>query len=142
MSEKGIPLPAALQTLVDARQDDQVVVTSMGATREWPKLSQHPLDFHYVPSTMGGVVPLGLGLAMSQPQRGVFVFVGDGSLVMSLGCLISVAANPVENLTVILLDNGVYEVTGGQKQRPPWRIPISRLSRERRDWKTSRISTT
>ena len=56
----GMGLTAALQVLVDLRQDDQIVVTSMGSAREWPKLSEHALDFHYVPSTMGGAVLSGV----------------------------------------------------------------------------------
>jgi phosphonopyruvate decarboxylase len=40
---------------------------------------------------------------------------GDGALLMNLGCLVTIAASRAKNLTLILLDNGVYEVTGGQK---------------------------
>jgi thiamine pyrophosphate-dependent acetolactate synthase large subunit-like protein len=78
-------------------------------------MSHHPLDFHYVPSTMSGAVPLALGLALAQPAREVLVLTGDGSLLMSLGCLVTVVDSGAANLTIVLLDNGVYEVTGGQK---------------------------
>ncbi len=108
-------LPAALRVLVGLRQPNQVVVTSMGAAREWTRLSRHPLDFHYVPSTMGGAVPFALGVALAQPQRHVLVCSGDGSLLMNLGCLVTVVASGAGNLTIVLLDNGAYEVTGGQK---------------------------
>ena len=47
-----MPLLAALEVLAKLRTD-QIVVTTMGSAREWPKLSQHPLDFHYLPSAMG-----------------------------------------------------------------------------------------
>ncbi len=108
-------LPAALRVLADLREADQIVVTSMGSAREWPRISQHPLDFHYVPSTMSGAVPLSLGLALAQPAREVLVCTGDGSLLMSLGCLVTVVDSRARNLTIVLLDNGVYEITGGQK---------------------------
>jgi thiamine pyrophosphate-dependent acetolactate synthase large subunit-like protein len=108
-----MPLVAALETLCDAR-GDRVVITSMGAAREWPRLSQHPLDFHYIPSTMGGAIPLALGLALAQPHREFIVLTGDGSLLMSLGSLITVAASGATNLTIVLMNNAVYEVTGGQ----------------------------
>jgi len=110
-----MPVADALQVLVDLREDDQIVVTSMGTAREWPRKSQHPLDLHYVPSTMSGAVPLALGLAVAQPAREVLVCTGDGSLLMSLGCLVTVIDSGVTNLTVVLFDNGVYEITGGQK---------------------------
>jgi thiamine pyrophosphate-dependent acetolactate synthase large subunit-like protein len=110
-----MPLEPALQVLADSRRDDQIVITSMGSAREWPRLSRHPLDLHYVPSTMSGAVPLGLGLALAQPRREVLVCSGDGSLLMSLGCLVTVVASAAQNLTVVLIDNGVYEITGGQR---------------------------
>jgi thiamine pyrophosphate-dependent acetolactate synthase large subunit-like protein len=110
-----MPLPDALQVLVDLRKDDQIVVTSMGTAREWPRRCQHPLNLHYVPSTMSGAVPLALGLAVAQPAREVLVCTGDGSLLMSLGCLVTAIDSGVTNLTIVLFDNGVYEITGGQK---------------------------
>ena len=64
---------------------------------------------------MGQATSIGLGLALAQPGRGVIVFSGDGSLLMNLGCLATIAAAKPSNLTIVLLDNGVYEVTGGQK---------------------------
>lgn len=109
-----MPLVPALEFFAGLRGDREVVVTTMGTAREWPKLSQHPLDFHYVPSTMGGGIPLALGLALAQPHREVTVLSGDGSLLMSLGALVTVIASGATNLTVVLADNGVYEVTGGQ----------------------------
>jgi phosphonopyruvate decarboxylase len=45
----------------------------------------------------------------------VIVLIGDGSLLMNLGTLVTIAAARATNLTVVVLDNGVYEVTGGQK---------------------------
>jgi sulfopyruvate decarboxylase subunit beta len=110
-----MPLTAALEFLFGLCGDQDVVITTMGAARDWPKLSQHPLHFHYVPSTMGGGVPLGLGLALAQPHREVLVLSGDGSLLMNLGALITIVDSSATNLTVALIDNGVYEVTGGQK---------------------------
>lgn len=109
-----IPLIPALETLRDLRRDE-VVVTTMGAAREWPKLSSHPLDFHFIPSAMGHSTMLGLGLALAQPQRQVLAFSGDGGMLMGLGSLVTIAAAGAKNLTVIVLENGVYEVTGGQR---------------------------
>jgi sulfopyruvate decarboxylase subunit beta len=86
----------------------------MGSAREWPKLTSHALDFHYLPSAMGQAPILGLGLALAQPSREVIVFNGDGCMLMNLGCLVTIAAGGATNLTLILLENGIYEVTGGQ----------------------------
>lgn len=108
-----MPLSAALEA-VAAHRRDQVVVTTMGSAREWPKMSQHPLDFHYLPSAMGQAPLVGLGLALARPEREVIVFNGDGCMLMNLGCLVTIAAAGASNYTLILLENGIYEVTGGQ----------------------------
>lgn len=113
-SPATMPLLAALEVVATARRDE-IIVTTMGSAREWPKLSQHPLDFHYLPSAMGQSPMIALGLALAQPSRRVIAFTGDGSLLMNLGCLVTIAAAGANNLTVILLNNGLYEVTGGQK---------------------------
>jgi thiamine pyrophosphate-dependent acetolactate synthase large subunit-like protein len=112
---RGMPVVAALQALIDRRRDDQIVITNQASARVWPMLSQHPLDFHYNPSTMGGAIPLALGLAIADPKRQVLVVSGDGSLLMSLGALVTVVGARATNLTVVVLNNRMYEVTGGQK---------------------------
>ncbi|MBX7165749.1 MAG: hypothetical protein K1X74_05320 [Pirellulales bacterium] len=110
----AIDLVAALEVLRELRQE-QIVVTTMGAARQWPLLSQHPLDLHYIPSAMGQAPALGLGLAMAQPAREVIVLNGDGCMLMNLGALITLASAQARNLTLIVLHNGLYEVTGGQR---------------------------
>ncbi len=109
-----MPLAPALEVLRDWRTD-QIVITTMATVREWPRLSKHPLDFHYMPSAMGQSSTLALGMALAQPQREVIAFTGDGSLLMNLGVLVTIVASGVKNFTLIVIDNGVYEVTGGQK---------------------------
>ncbi len=113
-ASRTMTLADALQVLVDMRTD-QVVVTAMSAARQWMRESKHPLDFHYVPSTMGGGFALGLGIALARPERDVLVFNGDGCLLMNLGSLVTVAVSEARNFTGIIIDNGNYETTGGQK---------------------------
>ena len=110
----SIPVRAALQILKTARRSSDVVVTNQGSSRIWPSLSQHELDFNYTQSTMGGAIPLALGIALAKPTRQVIVVSGDGSLLMNLGCLVTVSESRVPNLSIVLLDNRRYEVTGGQ----------------------------
>jgi thiamine pyrophosphate-dependent acetolactate synthase large subunit-like protein len=111
-----MPVADALETLTPLRTDRTLLITNQGSAREWPKLCDtHPLDFHYIPSAMSEAIPLAVGLAIARPDLAVWVMTGDGSLIMNLGCLITAAAAAPANLSIFLIDNGVYEVTGGQK---------------------------
>ncbi|GIW81160.1 MAG: hypothetical protein KatS3mg105_2967 [Gemmatales bacterium] len=102
----------ALEVLA-AHRGERIVITTMGSVGIWPKLSDSPLDFHYMPSAMGEGSALGLGLALAQPQRGVIVVNGEGCMLMNLGNLVTIASTSA-NLFLIIIDNGLYEVTGGQ----------------------------
>lgn len=104
----------ALRALHGARRADDVVITSMGAARDWMVLGAGPLDLPLVPSSMGTAPAIGLGIALAQPERRVIVVNGDGAMLMNLGSLVTITAAAPANLTLILADNGVYEVTGAQ----------------------------
>lgn len=110
----GMPLKEALTAIRDGRRDGDVVISTMGVAREWMTLSEHPLDWVFVPSSMGQATAFGLGLALAQPRRRVLVLNGDGSLLMNLGSLVTITAEQPANLVIVLFDNGVYEITGAQ----------------------------
>jgi thiamine pyrophosphate-dependent acetolactate synthase large subunit-like protein len=114
--------------VVARHRGKRVVVTTMTSVAVWPQLSDSPLDFHYIPSAMGHAPALGLGLALSQPGRGVIVLNGDGCTLMSLGCLVTLAANPAD-VYLLILDNALYEVTGGQRTVGAGRVDYASLAR-------------
>ena len=122
-TQQRMPVAETLQVLADLRRDSDVLVTNQASARLWPTLSDHPLDLNYNPSTMGGAIPLALGLALAKPQREIIVVSGEGSLLMSLGSLVTVVGSGATNITIVVLDNGMYEVTGGQAT-PATNIPI------------------
>jgi thiamine pyrophosphate-dependent acetolactate synthase large subunit-like protein len=64
--------------------------------------------------SMGLAIPIALGVAIAQPRRHVIALEGDGSLLMQLGCLATVAERAPKNLTIVVWDNGIYQITGGQ----------------------------
>lgn len=68
----------------------------------------------YTWGSMGLASSIGLGLAMAQPARRVVVLDGDGSLLMNLGSLATIADIAPQNLVVIVWDNELYGTTGGQ----------------------------
>ena len=102
----------ALEVLAQHR-GERIVIATMASIGLWPRLSNGPLDFAYMPSAMGEGPALGLGLALAHPERGVMVLNGDGSMLMNLGSLVTLANYPA-NVYLVILDNGIYEVTGGQ----------------------------
>ena len=69
----------------------------------------------YMLGSMGLAIPIGLGVALAQPERRTFVLEGDGSLLMQLGALGTVAAAAPKNLAIVVFDNGMYQITGKQK---------------------------
>ncbi len=75
---------------------------------------QRPENF-YMLGSMGLAVPIALGVAIAQPARRTLALEGDGSLLMQLGSLGTVAALAPKNLAIIVFDNGMYQITGKQK---------------------------
>ncbi len=127
----------ALVALRAARRDEDVVVTTMGAAREWMALDAasgaphgaNPRDLVLVPSSMGQATSYGLGLALAQPARRVVVVNGDGSMLMNLGSLVTIADAAPANLVVLVIDNGVYEVTGAQPTPGAGRVDFAAMAR-------------
>jgi thiamine pyrophosphate-dependent acetolactate synthase large subunit-like protein len=117
----------ALEVLVPWR-GNRIVVTTMSSVGIWPSLSDSPLDFAYIPSAMGHAPGLGLGLALAQPGRGVIVVNGDGCMLMSLGSLVTLA-DQAALVYLLILDNGLYEVTGGQAHAGAGHVDFDLLAR-------------
>ena len=106
---------AALEVLADIRLPGQAVITNQTSAVLWPYMSDDALDYNYKTSNMGGAVSFALGVALAQPERKVLVVSGEGALLMNLGCLVTVTASGASNLTVLVLDNRMYEGTGRQQ---------------------------
>jgi thiamine pyrophosphate-dependent acetolactate synthase large subunit-like protein len=117
----------ALSVLVQHR-GGRIIVTTMTSVGLWPSFSDTALDFAYIPSAMGHGPALGLGLALAQPQRGVIVLNGDGCTLMNLGCLVTLAHHRA-NVFLLVMDNALYEVTGGQPVAGAGRTDFAGLAR-------------
>jgi len=74
---------------------------------------RRPQNF-YMLGSMGLTIPIAFGVALAQPERHVVALEGDGSLLMMLGCLSTIAVQAPKNLTMVVWDNGMYQITGGQ----------------------------
>ena len=108
-----LTMTQALEPLARRRTNEAVVAT-MSSVRHWGLLSRHPLDFASADSAMGHAADLALGIAMAQPGRRVFCLNGDGSMLMTLGSLVTIVEAGAKNLVLIVMNNGAYEITGRQ----------------------------
>jgi thiamine pyrophosphate-dependent acetolactate synthase large subunit-like protein len=105
---------ALTRRLVARLKHDEAVVAGIGNTNFDLWMSgQRPQNF-YMLGSMGLAIPIALGVALAQPKRHVIALEGDGSLLMQLGCLATVAMLAPSNLTIVVWDNGIYQITGGQ----------------------------
>ena len=93
------------------RHTDQIVVPLYQAAFEWMAIEPWPLTL-YAFGAMGTGSSHGLGLALGRPDRQVLVFDGDGSLLMNLGSLVTIAEAAPPNLVHFVFENGVYEANG------------------------------
>jgi sulfopyruvate decarboxylase subunit beta len=93
--------------------DDRLVVTIMGACAQELYDLGHRENFFYLQHAMGLASSIGLGLAMHLPAERVVVLDGDGSVLMNLGTLATMARYRPTNLVHIIFDNGSLLSTGG-----------------------------
>lgn len=105
---------SAVSALLKGRGDG-LVVTGLGSATYDVFAAGDSTGNMYLWGAMGGAAMVGLGLAQAQPRRPVIVVTGDGELLMGLGSLAVVAVKAPSNLTIVVLDNGYYQETGGQR---------------------------
>jgi thiamine pyrophosphate-dependent acetolactate synthase large subunit-like protein len=100
--------------LLHARLTDEAVVVSLGhPAYDLFAAGDRPEHF-YMWGSMGMVSSVALGVALARPDRRVVGLDGDGSLLMNLGALSTLAIAKPANLTLVVWDNEVYGTTGGQ----------------------------
>ncbi len=92
---------------------DAIVVAAYSSAVEWEGIAPRALNYYSV-GAMGLSASHGLGLALAFPDRRVIVLDGDGSLLMNLGCLVTIAAAAPRNLVHFVCNNGCYEANGSQ----------------------------
>src|SRR5436190_1784656 len=93
--------------------ESRVVVTIMGAVAAELQSIGHRENFFYLQHAMGLASSMGLGIALAQPSRQVVVFDGDGSVLMNLGGLTTLARYRPKNLVHVVFDNESLLSVGG-----------------------------
>ncbi|WP_246509907.1 thiamine pyrophosphate-dependent enzyme [Bradyrhizobium glycinis] len=100
--------------LIAKLKHEEAVIGGIGNTNFDLWASGHRPQNFYMLGSMGLAFPIALGVALAQPDRRVFALEGDGSLLMQLGALSTIAGLKPKNLTMIVMDNGIYQITGAQ----------------------------
>src|SRR2546422_193624 len=100
-------------TAIYPRLEDKVVVTIMGAVAAELQSIGHRDNFFYLQHAMGLASSMGLGIALTRPERQVVVFDGDGSLLMNLGGLTTLARYRPRNMVHVVFDNESLLSVGG-----------------------------
>ncbi|WP_425405281.1 thiamine pyrophosphate-dependent enzyme [Hwanghaeella sp.] len=127
MSGNRMDRRAAVARLLEGRKD-LLVVTGLGSpSYDAMAAGDHPMNY-YLWAAMGSATTVGLGLAMSQPDKSVLVLTGDGELMMGVGALATVSVTGPKNLTIAVLDNGLFGETGQQLSHAGKGIEISKLA--------------
>jgi phosphonopyruvate decarboxylase len=91
---------------------DQIVVAAYHAAFDLLRIQPHPLNYFPI-GAMGLASSNALGLALGRPDKRVVVLDGDGSLLMNLGALVTIAEVAPKNLIHFVCENGTYEANGG-----------------------------
>lgn len=100
--------------LVAKLQHEEAVIGGIGNTNFDLWAAGHRPQNFYMLGSMGLAFPIAVGVALAQPDRRVFALEGDGSLLMQLGALSTIATLQPKNLVMIVMDNGIYQITGAQ----------------------------
>ena len=93
--------------------DDRIIAANGFISRDLFSISDTKPAFYMIGS-MGLASSIGLGIALKDTGRKVFVFDGDGNILMNLGSLTTIGSLKPKNLIHVIFDNSVHESTGSQ----------------------------
>jgi thiamine pyrophosphate-dependent acetolactate synthase large subunit-like protein len=115
--------------LVALLRNGEAVIAGIGNTNfDLWAAGQRPQNF-YMLGSMGLAVPIALGVALAQPGRRVVALEGDGSMLMQLGALATVATLAPRNLVIVVMDNGAYQITGAQPTATAFKTDLAAMAR-------------
>ncbi len=122
-----------MMRVVEKLRSDAVVMSVFRANVAWTQVTHNPkrdvpVGTYEFPAAMGIASSLALGLCLARPGTKVIVFDGDGSLLMNLGSLVTIANKAPKNLYHFVMDNGVYATTGGQDVPGAGRVSYSEMA--------------
>ena len=117
----------AVQTVCNFIKNDIIVSANGFISRDLYSNFEKSTNFYMIGS-MGLASSIGLGIALKKPKKRIFVFDGDGNILMNLGSLVTIGSLKPKNLIHIIFDNNIHESTGGQPTYSN-KIDISKIAK-------------
>jgi thiamine pyrophosphate-dependent acetolactate synthase large subunit-like protein len=105
----------AVPAIIGNPKDFLIICGLAGASKDIAHLTNDGDNIFTMAGAMGGATAMGLGLALSRPDKKVLVVTGDGELLMNVGTLATVGILKPSNLSILCVDNGHYGETGYQE---------------------------
>src|SRR5690349_14184134 len=122
--ERSEAVPALI-----GRHEDFLIVAGLGGTAcDVGAVTGDALHVYSLGGAMGAACMMGLGIALSRPDRRVLVVTGDGELLMNVGALATIAVMNPPNLAILCVDNGHYGETGYQKSHTSLGVDLEKIA--------------
>jgi len=103
----------AIQIIAKIINDQPIISANGFISRELFNTYEKKSNF-YMLGSMGLASSIGLGVALKNPKKTIYVFDGDGNILMNLGSMTTIGTIKPKNLVHIIFDNSIHESTGGQ----------------------------
>lgn len=95
--------------------DEWLFVSGLaGASKDAAALTKDGANIYTMAGAMGAAVSMGLGMALSAPNKNIAAINGDGEMLMGIGSLVTVATAQPQNLTIVCEDNAMHGEKGRQ----------------------------
>ncbi len=117
----------AVKTACDFIKNDIIVSANGFISRDVYSSLEKDTNFYMIGS-MGLASSIGLGIALKKPRKKIFIFDGDGNILMNLGSLVTIGSLKPKNLIHLVFDNNIHESTGGQPTYAS-KINISKIAK-------------
>ncbi|HEX9545974.1 MAG TPA: thiamine pyrophosphate-dependent enzyme [Acidimicrobiales bacterium] len=117
----------AIRHMAQVVTKDDLLTTSIGQTwDDW--WNYKPADNTFFTGILGSVTPTALGLAVSLPHRRIIAIESDGSVLLNTGVMCTLGKERPANLTVVVMDNGIYENIGGPPTHTSFNADLARMA--------------
>ena len=103
----------AIEKILDGIGNNPIIAANGFISRDLYGVKNRESNFYMIGS-MGLASSISLGISIKKPKKKIFVFDGDGNILMNLGSLATIGKIAPKNLVHIVFDNSIHESTGGQ----------------------------